>query len=67
MRVIRLLAGIFFIVEGIRSGEYLLLLAGAIFTVMPLFNVGCCSVNNCAPRNDYNGAADDVITFEELK
>lgn len=47
MRVVRVLLGIFVIGQGIASKQWIFVALGAVFTLMPLFNVGCCANNNC--------------------
>lgn len=47
MRVLRLALGIFIIVEGIMEKEWLLVVLGSLFSVMPLMNISCCGVSGC--------------------
>jgi hypothetical protein len=66
-RILRLILGGIILVEGIRSGEFFFILVGGIFTLMPLFNVGCCNTA-CAPRNSrFKAPTNDDISYEEVK
>ncbi|HQN55894.1 MAG TPA: hypothetical protein PLC76_01410 [Saprospiraceae bacterium] len=68
LRLLRLVLGAIILVEGIRSGEVFFLIFGAIFTLMPLLNVGCCSAAYCNPRQQRTSAyKDEEIHFEEVK
>lgn len=66
IRVIRLVAGLVLLGEGIRIGDLAMALAGGIFAVLPLFNVGLCSTSSCAVPQKRNDNIEDV-TFEEIK
>ncbi len=66
-RILRLVLGGIILIEGIRSGEFLFILVGGIFTLMPLFNVGCCTTA-CTPRpNRFTAPTDDDVSYEEVK
>lgn len=47
LRAIRLVLGVFIIIQSIEMQNYWIILPGVIFTVMALFNAGCGS-NGCA-------------------
>ena len=47
LRVIRLVLGVFIIIQSIQVQNYWMVLPGIIFTAMALFNAGCGS-NGCA-------------------
>ncbi len=47
MRLVRLLLGVSIIAQGARTGEWIFMGAGVVFTLMPLLNVGCCATGNC--------------------
>lgn len=69
MRVLRLLLGVFIIGEGVNSHEWFFILLGALFTLMPIFNFGCCANNSCQTsinKGNTDENNDDVI-FEEVK
>ncbi len=46
-RVLRLAMGLAVIVQGILVGDGLLITAGALFSLMPLLNVGCGPGGSC--------------------
>lgn len=48
MRVLRLALGIFIVVQGIQSSDWLFVVIGGLFSLMPLFNIGCCSSAGCS-------------------
>ena len=56
IRFIRLILGIFIIIQSIQSQNYLMVLPGIIFTALALFNAGCgsngCSVPTKNRKND---------------
>lgn len=72
-RFIRLAIGLFILVEGIRSGVAFFMFFGAIFTVMPLLNMGCCTISACGSGSkvdELQGPTEDVefdVVFEELE
>lgn len=63
MRIIRLALGIYVVVEGIRMNQWALIIPGAVFSLMPLFNIGCSAGGSCTPRyNDrryYSAGTDE--------
>ena len=66
MRALRLALGIFIIVQGIQSSQWLLVLAGSLFSLIPIFNIGCCGVTGCrTPVSKSNRKMED-ITYEEV-
>lgn len=68
MRVIRLGLGIFIIVQGIQTNEWMFVVLGGIFSLMPLLNIGCGGANGCStspmPRS---GKQTEDITYDEVK
>lgn len=67
MRLLRLAAGIFIIIQGANMQEWLLVAAGVIFTLMPIFNLGCCSTSACNINIQKPGNKKEDIGFEEVK
>ncbi|MBW7869098.1 MAG: hypothetical protein H3C31_12315 [Brumimicrobium sp.] len=67
MRVFRLLLGIFILIEGIRSQENAVLLFGGLFTLMPLFNIGCCGPAGCSTPISKDSNLNKEIEYEEIK
>lgn len=47
-RFIRLFLGLMVILQAINTHSLQIGLIGALFTIMPIFNIGCCGSNNCA-------------------
>lgn len=47
MRIIRLLLGMAIIIQGIYTAQWMFVILGSLFSLMPLLNIGCCSNNNC--------------------
>lgn len=46
-RVLRLALGIFILFQGVVGREWLFALAGGLFSLMSLLNIGCCGVAGC--------------------
>ena len=68
MRIIRLVLGIIVVIQGVEARQWMLVAMGGLFTLMPLFNIGCCSTDGCstAYRARKNTETKD-ITYEEVK
>ncbi|WPQ63078.1 hypothetical protein SIO70_32440 [Chitinophaga sancti] len=67
MRVLRLALGIFIIVQGFQSKEWLFMALGGLFTLMPLLNIGCCGASECntvVPGRSNNTIED--TTYKEV-
>lgn len=67
MRLIRLALGLFVIIHGLNSREWAQVILGALFSVMPLLNIGCCSVSGCRTPVSKTGQKTDDITYEEVR
>ncbi|MES2373860.1 MAG: hypothetical protein V4557_14875 [Bacteroidota bacterium] len=68
VRFLRLVLGIAVVIQGIISKEWLLGILGILFTSMPIFNIGCCSGNNCTvPANKKTQIKKDFIHEEVVK
>lgn len=69
MRVVRLALGVFIIGEGVNSHDWSFILLGGVFTLMPIFNIGCCANNSCQTslKKNNTDANSDEVTFEEVK
>lgn len=66
MRVIRLLAGIAILIQAIVNKDAVFGVVGGLFTIMALFNTGCCGVGGCnVPIKKFNKSTDE-ITYEEV-
>lgn len=68
-RIIRLGLGIFIIVEGFKTGVWMLIGFGMLFSVMPLLNIGCCTAGNCSvPKRKTNrSSTTDEVIYKEVK
>lgn len=68
MRLLRLTLGIAIIVQGAMVKDWLFIALGALFTLMPIFNIGCCGASSCNTNYQNNNAKTvDEISFEEIK
>lgn len=70
MRIIRLGMGIFILVQAWQVRDYTFAVAGGLFSVLALLNLGCCATGNCgyqAPRSNTSqpNAAKEPI-YEEV-
>ncbi|MEO0066429.1 MAG: hypothetical protein RI983_1755 [Bacteroidota bacterium] len=66
MRVIRLLAGIAIIIQAIANKDTVFGVAGVLFTIMALFNTGCCGVGDCNTPIQKSNTSTEDITYEEV-
>lgn len=66
-RFIRLGLGVFILIQGIVMVDKFSLLLGSLFTLMPLFNVGCCGAGGCGVnyKNDSTNNNEE-ISYEEV-
>lgn len=67
LRVVYLALGIYVIVQGLLSEEYLWVLLGSFFLLMPIFNIGCYGGNDCSIPEPKNELKEEEITYEEIK
>lgn len=68
IRIIRLLLGIAIIAQSVRSGHWALMIAGVLFSLMPIFNIGCCAGGNCStPVGKVKRTESSDIIYEEIK
>lgn len=54
MRFLRLAAGLAIVAQGIYTHDWIFIILGGMFALLPIFNVGCCgssSCNSCPPRS----------------
>ena len=69
MRVLRLALGIFVVVQGIITHDWVFAAAGGFLAVMPILNIGCCGASGyCAapPPRKMNEEPKD-ISYEEIR
>lgn len=67
MRVIRLAVGIFIVVQGIIMKEWMFIGLGALFTIMPLLNVGCSVGGTCSRPMVRHMNEHKETTYTEVK
>lgn len=67
MGIIRLVLGIIVIIQGIQSKQWMLVALGGLFTLMPVFNIGCCSKVGCSTTSARKSTEAKDITYEEVK
>ncbi|WP_439506411.1 hypothetical protein [Sediminibacterium sp.] len=66
MRIVRLLAGIAIIIQSVANKDTVFGIAGLLFTIMALFNTGCCGVNGCATPIQKTTKTTEEISYEEV-
>ena len=66
-RILRLLLGVMIIVQAIQLKDWMYGLAGLLFSLMALFNTGCCSVNSCSTPPVNKDNKKEEVSFEEVK
>jgi hypothetical protein len=66
MRFFRLALGIAIIVQAAFAKDLTMGILGAMFTAMPIFNVGCCGVGGCATTEKKQSTPAKEITYEEV-
>lgn len=67
IRFLRLIIGVFVVVQGIISKEWLFVFLGGLFALMPLMNVGCGASGCKTPRYKNTKEEQDEIHYEEIK
>lgn len=65
-RILRLILGVFILVQGIESQEWLLAALGGFIGLMPVFNIGTCGTACNTSYTSKKGNLDDT-TYEEIK
>jgi hypothetical protein len=65
-RLLRLLVGIMIVIQAIEIRDVILVLLGGVFCFMPLFNIGCCSVNTCFVSKVKSTNDKTDIDYEEV-
>lgn len=68
MRFLRLLIGVIIIIQGAYENQWMIVGLGALFTLLPLFNVSACGMGSCgvSPRRRAGSKLDEV-TYKEIK
>ncbi len=66
MRALRLAMGIFIVVQGILTAEWLFIILGALFSLLPLLNIGCCGSAGCNIPVVKSSKKTEGTTYEEI-
>jgi hypothetical protein len=69
-RILRLAAGIAIMVQAVMVKDFFLGTAGFLFSILALFNAGCCATGGCySPASKHNNMvnAKDEINYEEVE
>ena len=65
MRLLRLALGVIILIQGINSNDWMFIIAGALFSLMPVLNIGCCGAGSCSiPSN--RRVNKDAVQEEEI-
>ena len=67
VRILRFAMGVFLLFESVKSGIGFLIFVGAIFTIMPLLNVGCCCTSSCGISRGKTNQNNTEVDFEEIQ
>ncbi len=66
-RWIRLFIGLYILIQGIMDSQWWFAALGLLFTLMPVFNVGCCG-GSCATSASSQSMDNRVgVIYEEVK
>lgn len=65
MRIIRLAMGIFIIFQGVQSDQWMFVIMGGLFSLMPLLNIGCNSTSGCRVPISKTNTKKEEITYEK--
>lgn len=66
MRFLRLGLGIAVLVQAVIARDSMFAVLGILFTVMPVFNIGCCGTNGCYIPPQNKPGLDKEIKYEEV-
>ena len=67
MRFVRLVLGIAIIAQAVIARNWTMGILGALFTSMPVLNIGCCGLGGCAsPLFKRNIKNTKDVTYEEV-
>lgn len=67
MRLLRLALGIFIVIQGIQTHDWIFIVLGGIFTILPIFNIGCCGASGCQSAASSKFSKTEEAKFEEIK
>lgn len=67
MRVFRLMLGVFILGDGIRNHEPMFIFLGILFSILPIFNIGCgLNGGTCAPAVSTKKGVEKLEEIEEI-
>lgn len=66
MRLLRLALAIAIIYQGVDLGQWLFVVIGGLFALMPLLNIGCCSTSSCTTPLSQS-KKNNKTTYTEIK
>ncbi len=67
MRALRLIIGVVIVIQGAYESQWILLGLGAIFSLMPLFNISMCGVGGCeVPQHRPSRRITEDVNYEEV-
>lgn len=67
MRVIRLVMGIFIILQGLTAREWLFVGMGSLLSLMAVLNLGCCGASGCSTGTSKSSGDLSDVSYEEVK
>lgn len=67
MRLLRLALGIIIIIQGILVKDWMYILMGLLFSLLPIFNIGCCGATACNTNSIITSKQKEESSFEEIK
>ena len=67
MRILRLGIGIIVVVQGFLAHDWVMVILGALFSLMPLFNVGCCAGSCSVPAEKNKQGKVEDVAYEEVR
>ena len=67
LRFLRLGMAVYIIVIGIQENNIWFIVLGGMFSLMPLFNIGCCGISSYNVPETKSNKKTGEITFEEVK
>ena len=68
MRWLRLVLGIFFMVQAIQMHDTMIGIIAGFFLVTSITNIGCCGATGCAaPKRNSKENTTEEISYEEIK
>ena len=66
-RLLRLILGMFIMIQGFINEEWIFVGLGALFSIMPLLNMGCGASGCSVPKQSTSDKKSEEITYEEIQ